>query len=257
MKNKSTAIVTAFSILVFVVLGIVIYQAYKKQTDGLTSSSYIESVEDVVNKKKPEPRSIELASKDSKTLVIKGIRAESKDTNAAKSAADDLKSNTQAPALNIDANSEVVNRPAVDATKPVQPNPTPNTNTYTFVAPTPVVITPQPAPAPYVAPPEKTRFQSYQEAIAKLRNRGSEIIIPVMNSNNSLLSITADPDVYNILSYEYELNASKKGYAGFGSKTHIDTLKCERYISSCKTILTEYPNGRYYVVLSNVELYSR
>jgi hypothetical protein len=251
MKNKSTAIVTAFSILVFVVLGIVIYQAYKKQTDGLTSSSYIESREDVINKKKPEPKSIELASKDSKTLVIKGIRADVKDP---KSTSEELKAITPAPAL-AEANSDAVNKPAVEANPPAIPSP--KTNTYSYVAPTPIVQTPTPAPAPYIAPLEKTRFQSYQEAIARLRTRGSEIIIPIMNSNNSLLSITADPDVYNILSYEYELNTTKKGYGAFGTKTHIDTLKCERYISSCKTILTQYPNGRYYVVLANVELYSR
>jgi hypothetical protein len=253
MKNKSTAIVTAFSILVFVVLGIVIYQAYKKQTDGLTSSSYIESREDVINKKKPEPKSIELASKDSKTLVIKGIRADVKDSNATKSTTDEAKPSTPATSLIVDINSEAINRPAVEANAPIQAN----TINNAYVAPAPIVLAPTPVPAPYIAPPEKTRFQSYQEAIARLRTRGSEIIIPVMNSNNALLSITADADVYNILSYEYELNSSKKGYAGFGTKTHIDTLKCERYISSCKTILTQYPNGRYYVVLANVELYSR
>jgi hypothetical protein len=253
MKNKSTAIVTAFSLLVFVVLGIVIYQVYKKQTDGLTSSSYIETREDVINRKPQEPKSIELASKDSKSLVIKGTRAEVKDTTPAKTAADDLKSTTPGPSLNIDA-SNPINQPSQST--PVVANPAPSTNTYVYVAPTPVV-TLAPQPAPYVAPPEKTRFDSYQEAMARLRSRGSEIIVPIIGGNNSQLSLTNDPDIYNVLSYEYEVNTSKKGYNGFGTKTHLDTLKCERYLASCKTILTQYPNGRFYVVLANVELYSR
>ena len=256
MKNKSTAIVTAFSLLVFTVLGIVVFQAYKKQVDGLPSSSYIESREDVINRKKPELKSIELASKDNKPLIIKGIKVEAKDTTKEEKK-EEPKPTTQAPSLDINANAT-----ANTNSNPVIDTPaysTPITNTYVYRAPqiaqpsAPVT----PAPAPYVAPPEKSRFELYKEAISRLRSRGSEIIVPIIGGNNSQISITSDPDIYNILSYEYEVNYIKKGYNGFGTKTHLDTLKCERYLASCKTILTQYPNGRYYVVLANVELYSR
>jgi hypothetical protein len=276
MKNKSTLIVSLFSIVIFAVLGVVLFNAYKKQTDGLVDTSQITTQEEENAVLSTNIRSVEVASQESKPLIVKGVKSKPEEVQSMNNLIQDIKQSTDKSLINVNVSAESNktsnpdlninnnqdNRQPSQTPAPVEP-PIDN-SVYTYYAPTPTAPLPVPEipktlvvekPKPYVAPPEKTRLQSYIEAMNRLKNRGSEIIVPIVNNNLNALNFDGDPDLNNVLSYEYEVNSSKKGYSSFGSKTHIDTLKCARYISSCKIILKKYNSGRYYIMLGNVEFY--
>jgi hypothetical protein len=267
MKNKSTLIVSLFSVLVILVLGTVIFQVYKHQVDNLVDTSMIKTQEEENQLLNTSSRIIDSINEEKKPLIIKGNKVAVADAKEIENVLKDIKQSS--PKVNIPNSTE--NNPKSSPVNNFIPPKVENEFTYYAPEPTPIVNNPvvnnpvvkEPEkpiveePTPYQPPKEKTRLQSYIEAMNRLKSRGSEIIVPISRNNVFALNFSADSDLNNILSYEYEVNGSKKGYGTYGSKTHLDTLKCVRYLSACKTILKRYSSGRYYVILGNVELYLR
>jgi hypothetical protein len=264
MFKKNSIIVGAFSFLVVSVLGVVVFNASKNVN---SSANPTINSELSLDKSLTVPYIEESAKK---VTIIKADRVEGGDTE------EELKSSLDVISTIIKVESGSSNSDNINVT--IKPKQNEATNPYVYYAPKPVnppqgnnvtvskpIITPtpipfptpkqNPAPQPAPAPRVDERRQSYYSALTRLKNRGSEILVPITTGNVYALNFSADSDLNNVMSYEHDMNSGNKGYSMFGSKTHLETLKCDRYIPNCKVIMRKYSNGRYGVVLSTLESY--
>lgn len=281
--KKNSIIVFSFSILVITVLGVVIYNSNR---NNVSSNAEVSSTSTIASS---EP-SIYIPSTYSKRAVVvvgekvedmtpytqnlKGVVEDPKELDSnSKNKNKDL--DTTPPSLDFTNKEQMDNgrivlpideadpskskigvlpyQPPIDLNLPVTPNP-------------PIYKNPVPAPLPYTPtiPPYKpsypsnpvvTRRMSYDGAMSRLSARGSDIAVPIANYDLYQLDFSADSDLNNVLSYEYELNSKTKNYGIFGSKQHLDSLKCERNIPSCQIIMRRSNTGRYYISLGIIKSY--
>jgi hypothetical protein len=294
-NNKSNIIVASFAVLVFAVMGFAVYTNYKTNSSkdqsvsvsnssssskSIESSSKMGSSEESLSQDtNSSERSLEVNSAQGGQVVVSGQRIEIADQPKANQTTDkvakiiqdsEFPKNDNKPSenkaignndSNNSSNQVAVNTPKVNITPAPAPTlPNPNNNVYVYRAP--VVPIPSPIPVPTPTPPVPTppiinqRYQSFLNAMSRLKSRGSNILVPIINNNIYALSIESDADLYNVIEYEHLVRGSQKGYGVIGTKTHLETLKCNRYIPNCKPILYQSSNGRYYINLANLAIYT-
>jgi hypothetical protein len=268
MFKKNSLIVGAFSLLVISVLGVVVFNASKNINSSAKPSI---SSNTTINDNGLSVPYLEESAR--KPTFVKADRIETNNTE------EELKSSLDAISTTVKIESGSNSSENINVTVKPKQNETPKQDPYVFYAPkpnppvdqivnkpnlspapipapTPLPIpNPTPAPMPSPTPRNDERKESFRSALNRLKNRGSEILVPISNGNIYALNFAGDSDLNNVLSYEHDINSIKKGYSMFGSKTHLDTLKCDRYIPNCKQIMRKYSNGRYGVVLSTLENY--
>jgi hypothetical protein len=266
MFKKNSLIVGAFSLLVISVLGVVVFNASKNVNSSakpaITSNT-------TINDNGLSVPYLEESAR--KPTFVKADRIETGNTE------EELKSSLDAISTTVKVESGSNTSENINVTIKPKQNEAPKQDPYVYYAPKPnppvdqIVnkpnLSPNPIPAPIPLPiptplPAPTpkideRKESYKSALNRLKNRGNEILVPISNGNIYALNFSADSDLNNVLSYEHDMNSTQKGYSMFGSKTHLDTLKCDRYIPNCRQIMRKYSNGRYGVVLSTLENYMK
>jgi hypothetical protein len=278
-NNKSNIIVASFAVLVFAVMGFAVYTSYKTNSDkeqsvSSTSSNSISnskrsefsssqnSSESVYSSEnKSNESSSDLNTNQGGQVIVTGQRLEITESTKTTPTSDKIAKSIQesefpkptqtkaenTPVSNNGSNSNVVVvPPRIPAPTPESPKA--DSNVYVYRAP----VSPAPVPTPIV----NQRYQSFLNAVSRLKSRGSNILVPIVNNNIYALSIESDADLYNVVEYEHLINGSQKGYGAIGTKAHLETLKCNRYIPNCKVILSQSSNGRFYIYLANLISYT-
>ncbi|MGL4759752.1 MAG: hypothetical protein ACRCXZ_10565 [Patescibacteria group bacterium] len=284
--KKNAVIVSGFSVLVIVMMAFAFYTANNKESKNEIRAT--SSFESEIAKTLTIP-----VKKEKKALIVVGERVvdpndkteedlkksfqelKDKENKTQEKVTSDQKPDEYtyiAPEENDTNKGQVVINNPISA--PVDPylweddfvnndvqspsQPLPELKPAPYVAPSPEP-TPEltPSPQPNNPAPSTSPRQKYEESMSRLSTRGSEVIVPIANNNIFLLDFSKDTDLNYVLSYEYELNKNKKSYSVYGSKTHLDTLKCERYIAGCKFILRKGGTGRYYLNLTNLRFYTK
>lgn len=283
-NNKSNIIVASFAVLVFAVMGFAVYTSYKtnsakEQSVSSTSSnsnsvsrssefsSNQNSSESVYSSEtKSSDGNIDVTTNQGGQVIVTGQRLEITDTIKPASTSDKIAKSIQESEFPKQIQTKTENtpitnngsNPVVVVNPPRIPTPTPeapkaDSNVYVYRAPvSPSPTTPVPTPTPII----NQRYQSFLNAVSRLKSRGSNILVPIVNNNIYALSIESDADLYNVVEYEHLIRGSQKGYGTIGTKTHLETLKCNRYIPNCKVILSQSSNGRFYINLANLLSYT-
>ena len=292
-NKKSSIIVGSFAVLVVSVILFAMFTNFAFNTPSIDNKAKNQSTNiSKASKSFSSQSSNSTSDAQSSQVVVTGIRTESISSQDNENKDKDLKqdSNIDKKDIKNDPNRDVsdknsqqnndINRSVVtkpDSEKfnnPESPNkPIEDNNVYYYRAPvikepvkevipyTPPFTQPQPpynppsqapAPIPYTNP----RYSSYLNSLSNLKQRGINILVPIVNNNNYLLAFENDSDLNNVLEYEFLVNSKNKNYGNYGSNSHLETLKCNNYIPNCKTILNQYQNGKFYINLDNLVLYT-
>jgi hypothetical protein len=263
--KKNYIIVSSFALLIVSVLGFAVYTNFITSRNAPTTEHSVSS-NTSLSPITPSSNSTLSPSSDyesinpvaSKPVVINGVRIEApvesqpNSQDEAKRIQDNQFKPNQAPEVVVVKLSPtpVNNFIPVSILPPIKP-PVVNQTQPTFEkardnppipAPVPTPIAPQQAPIDY-------RYQSYRQALSRLSNNGSQVLVPIANNNIYSLSFEADADLDNVLKYDFMINTDKRGYANYGTKPHLDVLKCNTYTPNCRIVLYQANNGRYYVDL--------